>query len=102
MKNQIKHPKTGQLLTKHHLIPRIEGGKTCPSNLLRLWENKHIAWHQVFGTMQISLIIFNFDVFHYYHKRPQWFLIFGNKDPKDCKELLKRMSRIKRSLKRKR
>ena len=34
---------------KHHILPRKRGGKTCAKNIIVLDENRHSAYHLLFG-----------------------------------------------------
>lgn len=43
-----RRPNHGQP-TRHHLVPRSQGGQTTPANLLEVPEKVHQAWHYLFG-----------------------------------------------------
>jgi hypothetical protein len=36
-------------MTRHHLTNRFCGGNDAPNNILILEENRHAAWHLIFG-----------------------------------------------------
>lgn len=101
MKQKIKHPFRDTFLTRHHITAKFYGGTGHPSNILKLWEDKHRAWHQIFGLHKLPHIIDNFYLFRFYNKRPQWKLIFGNRTDFACMSLLRRVLRMKNSLKKK-
>ena len=42
--------------SKHHRRPRSRGGKDDASNISRVAENKHRAWHLLFGNMEAEAI----------------------------------------------
>ena len=98
MKNHIYHPKTSEMLTRHHIVNRIRGGKTRPDNILMLWEHKHHCWHQVFGNHSIREVINYWERFRFYRERPHWKVIFHDLKPDQAKKLLQRVMRIKRKL----
>ena len=54
MKRKLKHYK-GR--TRHHLIPKIRGGKNGDDNLLLLYAEKHEHWHKIFGNRTLEEII---------------------------------------------
>jgi len=102
MKTKPCHPHPfdkDNYLTKHHIIPRRNGGQSVPQNILRLWFKRHMAWHQIFGLFTINAIIQNWHLFRFYHQRPQWREVFGNKTPDECLALLKRVHKMKKMLK---
>jgi 5-methylcytosine-specific restriction endonuclease McrA len=41
-------------LTRHHIIPRSRGGGNAKTNLFLLWNNRHEAWHTLFGNSTID------------------------------------------------
>jgi len=44
-------------MTTHHLTPRCRGGNDSPSNISRLDEKKHQAWHILFGIKTLEEVI---------------------------------------------
>lgn len=42
---------------RHHLRPRSRGGNNSPSNILRFDENRHEAWHLIFGNKTLDEVI---------------------------------------------
>lgn len=42
---------------KHHLRPGSRGGQTIESNLIRMDENRHNAWHLLFNNLTLTEII---------------------------------------------
>lgn len=54
-KNHYRIPKREvRKITIHHLTPRCRGGNDLPSNISRLDEKKHQAWHILFGVMTLE------------------------------------------------
>lgn len=100
-----KHPTRKTYLSKHHLLPKQRGGHLSPCNTLRLWRDKHDAWHYVFGQLNLDEIIHA--LFARYRtviktsKTKQWKFLFKGKSIKKVIALLKRIRKIKRSLKKK-
>ena len=45
------------IATRHHLVPRSQGGKTTPANLLEIPEKVHQSWHHLFGNMTPEQVI---------------------------------------------
>jgi len=41
-------------LTKHHIVNKCNGGQTTPENILLLFEEKHRAWHSIFGNADLN------------------------------------------------
>ena len=41
-------------LTRHHLTNRCMGGTNHPCNLVRVWWNKHQAWHTLFKNLSLE------------------------------------------------
>lgn len=98
-KPKTPHPFRYTYLTRHHILPRERQGTSQPHNILRLWADKHHAWHQIFNSRTIYEILQRFDLYRFYIKRPQWKMIFGDKSMDECRALLYRVARIKRTLK---
>lgn len=99
----IRHPFRKTHLTKHHLHAKQRGGDLSPCNTLRLWRDKHDAWHFVFGNLNLSEIIHNLYARHSIliktsHTK-QWKFLFKDKPIKKVIALLKRVRKFKRSLK---
>jgi len=44
-------------LSRHHLCPKSRGGKDNQENIFILWNQKHEAWHILFGNRTIPEII---------------------------------------------
>ena len=102
MKNKPKvlHPfKKGVFLTRHHIVNRSKHGTSVPSNILKIWSDRHVAFHEIFSSHTINRIIDNFYLFRFYRKRPQWKLLFGDKTDDEIIKVLKRLSRMKKSIK---
>ena len=94
-----RHPFRNTRLSYHHLTARFKGGTDEPSNVIRIWADRHEALHQVFGLASLESIIDNFYLYRFYNKRPQWRLIFGYKSDFACLHLLRRLLKIKNNLK---
>lgn len=45
----MKKWKRGKRMVKHHITNRVNKGKSIPSNLILLDENREKAWHFLFG-----------------------------------------------------
>jgi hypothetical protein len=99
MSQVIMHPFRDTFLSKHHIINRFRGGTSKPSNILKLWRDKHYCWHTIFHNYSIREIVINWERFRFYRERPQWKMIFHNLNPDEAKKLLQRVARIKRKLK---
>lgn len=99
----LNHPFRDTYLSKHHILAKQRGGHLCPSNTLRLWRDKHDSWHYNFGMLTINEIIdalYKRNHILIVHSRSKhWKFMFGNKSFRQIIELLKRIRRIKRSLK---
>jgi hypothetical protein len=52
MKN--KEWKRGKRFVQHHIVNRCRKGKSEPSNLIRLDEQREKAWHFLFGNMDFE------------------------------------------------
>ena len=94
----VNHPFRDTFLTKHHIRPKIRGGILSPDNTLKIWYDKHQAYHRLFGTLVLDEIIswLKRDV---YYSVQDWTIVFGSKTPVEAVSLLIRVRRIKRSLK---
>lgn len=58
MKNkQRKEWNRAGKFNRHHLKPRSRGGQDLPSNLIRMDENRHGAWHLLFQNRTLSEVI---------------------------------------------
>lgn len=97
---RVQHPKRNTTLTRHHILAKSRGGKSSPSNLLKLWADRHAAWHNCFGHRTIGEILFNFHLCYSLRNPVKWKLVFGNKSYDDCMALLLRVSLFKHNLKR--
>lgn len=57
-KDRKKNPKSfNRLMSRHHLTPKSRGGSWSMDNILKLWRDRHDAWHLLFGNMTLSEII---------------------------------------------
>jgi hypothetical protein len=44
-----------RFFTKHHLTPKVRGGKDRDDNIIMLeWERHHQAWHFLFGVLTLE------------------------------------------------
>jgi len=43
--------------TSHHIIPKSRGGKIHSENQFVMWNDRHEAWHLLFGEMTLDEII---------------------------------------------
>lgn len=92
----IQHPFRDTFLSKHHIINKIRGGKTRPNNILMLWRDKHSAFHFLFSDLSLSQILQRWNFYEKYVNTYQWKLVFNSKDFNYCKDVLKRVNRIKK------
>lgn len=101
---ETKHPfKSNVTLRKHHLIPKIRKGIGSPSNLLNLWDYKHLNWHLLFRERTLNEIIFEIDKLYVeYRATKEWFSLFKYKELWEVNLLLCRVRSIKRTLKKRR
>lgn len=92
-------------LTKHHILAKKRGGTLAPYNTLRLWRDKHDAWHSVFGSLNLDEIInglyCQYRTLMRTSQTKQWQFLFKGKTIPEVIALLKRTRKIKRSLKKK-
>lgn len=98
---KIKHPFRDTELTRHHIVNKIRGGKSKPSNLLNLWRDRHTAFHHLFHNYSIPEIINHWQMYKDCTEKWEWKLLFHNLTFEECKKLLQRVNRIKRKLPRK-
>jgi len=49
--------KTKKKKNLHHLTPRSRGGKSTKRNLLDIYIERHIAWHQLFRNRTLKEVI---------------------------------------------
>lgn len=91
--------KKGELLTKHHLFVMAKnGGIKSPDNLLKLWDYKHLCWHQIFAQAGLDYILQHWNAYRFYTQKPQWKVVFKNLEFYECKQLLQRVRSIKKKL----
>lgn len=43
--------RNGRKMTKHHVIPRSRDGKELESNVVKIPDRYHVAWHIFFGNL---------------------------------------------------
>ena len=98
MKTRTLHPHRDTFLTKHHLLPKSRKLKhfSRPHNLLNIWWDRHMVWHQIFLNYTIHEIIQNWYKFKSHFNTKKWKILFHNLDFEDSKKLLIRLVRIKR------
>lgn len=92
------HKKTGQHLSRHHLIPRIRGGTNSKKNLLLLWRDKHNLWHNIFSVSTLDEIIFLLKKGRYANlvcKNFYWRIMWKEKTPEDVRQVMLRIKRFK-------
>ena len=92
----IKHPNRDTFLSKHHIVNKIKGGKTKPRNIIMLWRDKHTVFHIIFQSYSLKEILNKWNSFDKYFETHLWKLVFNNNDPDYCKDVIKRIIRIKR------
>lgn len=97
--NLIWHRSRDTYMSKHHLVPKCLGGSKKSHNLLRLWRDKHDAWHRIFENQTISEII---PVLIHGRKNigkwvgtSHWKLLFGDKNLIEVYLLLTKLQQIK-------
>jgi hypothetical protein len=112
MKHQHKkanklHPFRDTFMTVHHLRAKTRGGVKKPNNSLRIWRDKHTAWHILFHNDTLDEIIskmsMNLYKFTRYiledDKRYQAYrLLWRNQPLVHVLQILKRLRRIKKNL----
>lgn len=100
-----KHPTRKTYLTKHHMIPKQRGGHLAPWNTLRIWRDKHDCWHFCFGQLTLDEIIDKLfarnKIIMQTSRTKYWKFMFKDKSVRKVIALLKRIRKIKRSLKKK-
>jgi hypothetical protein len=69
-----------------------------PKNMLKLWRDKHNAWHRVYNNLTIDEVIL---CIHNIKPTDDWFVIWKFKSNAEIIAILQRVMRIKRQLKRK-
>lgn len=99
----VSNPKDdNDFMTQHHLIPRVLGGETCDSNLMRLWYSKHRVWHKLFKNRSLQQVIlllsFNTHEAHRLYELPCWKSLFKDKTVYQVIDVLNRLHQRKRSL----
>lgn len=100
-KKPIYHPFRDTFLTIHHLKPKVRlfSHTYSPQNKLMLWRDKHNIWHIFFKVLTLQEIINQWNSFERYYNTSEWKLLFHNLSFKEAKNLLKRVARIKRNIK---
>ena len=96
-----RHPFRKTRLSYHHLTCKFRGGTDEPWNVVKLWADKHEAWHKIFGLASLETAIDNFYLYRFNSITPQWKLIFGHKTDFACIKLLRRLQQFKNNLKQK-
>lgn len=100
--NLIWHHSRDTYMSKHHLVPKSKGGCKREHNLLRLWRDKHDAWHNLFSNHVLSdileiLLHGKYNIGKHIGSK-NWVLLFGNKNIVEVYALLKRVQRMKNRL----
>jgi len=57
MSNAVTVNKKKEKQQRHHLKPKSRGGGNSARNIILLWNDKHDAWHTLFGTLTLREII---------------------------------------------
>jgi len=91
-------------MTTHHIYPKVRCSShkkmNCPSNKLRLWRDKHSAFHNIFFNHSFDEIVYDMHRYWYKHREtPQWKLLFKNLPLLEVVRLIERTIAIKASLK---
>lgn len=104
----MMHPKRNTFMTVHHLTCKSRGGTRKPSNSLRIWRDKHTAWHLLFHNHTLDEIIAKLNQHPckflesvlYNPKRYQaYVLLWRNQPVEHIVNVLKRVRRFKKKLK---
>jgi len=96
----IQHPKRATHLSRHHILSRNRKGKSVPSNCLKLWRDRHTAFHFLFGNQTLDEIMYTMSFYYGRHRHSkEWKLLFRNLSLLEVVRLIERTSKIKHSLK---
>lgn len=96
-----RHPFRNTFIVKHMILPRERGGILQPHNILKMWEDRHRAWHRAFKDRTIPEIILDLPIYSRYNNMgPDWKEVFGGKTRDQAIEFLERIYLIKSALKR--
>lgn len=107
-KTSTMHPRRNTFMTVHHLVAKTRNGTRKPSNCLRLWRDRHTAYHLLFNNDTLDEIIskltqhpckFTEYVITNKKRYQAYELLFRNKHVSEIIEILKRVRRIKKKLK---
>lgn len=101
MKTRTLHPRRDTFLTKHHLLPKCRKLRhsSRSRNILNIWWDRHVVWHNIFLNYTIHEIIQNWQNFRIHFKTEKWKTLFHNLSFDDSRKLLIRLVRIKRKQK---
>lgn len=100
----ISHPHRNTFLTTHHILPKVRCSSpkkmNLPSNKLRLWRDRHSAFHYMFFNFTLNEIVYDMNYYWYKHKDTKhWKLLFRDLPLLQIVRLLERTIKIKSSLK---
>lgn len=102
------HPFRNTYMTVHHLKAKARGGTRKPSNSLRIWRDRHTAYHILFHNDTLDEIIsklvsnpckFTTNVLANDKRYQAYRLLWRNQPVTHIVKVLKRLSRIKKNLK---
>ena len=75
----------------HHIVNRCNGGKSCPSNLLFIKENREKSFHNLFGSMTLKDAGFKL-----IYMAKEFKILFGDMTLEEAGNLLLRTARLKK------
>jgi hypothetical protein len=94
------HPKRKTHLSRHHIISRHRGGKSTPSNCIKLFYDRHCCWHYIFGHATFTEAVADIKRYHFhYGHKSEWKMLFHELSLPEVVRLIERTSKIKHSLK---
>lgn len=96
----IKHPFRKTFMTTHHICPKARCSSlkrmNHPSNKIRLWRDKHSAYHYIFGNQTFDEIVYSMSVYyHGYSNTDAWNLLFKDMPLLQVVRLIERTIKIK-------
>lgn len=94
----IQHPFRNTFLTKHHILAKIRGGVGSKRNLIKLWRDKHNAYHIIFHNDTFREALAKLNIYYKKHKySKEWKLLFKDLTIDEIRKLLQRVIKIKKS-----
>jgi hypothetical protein len=84
-------------ITKHHILPKSRKGTNEKMNIMRLYSDKHVAWHEMFGLFTIYEILQTNILMTLYPDSRNYKVVFGDKNHWHAERVLKRYLQKKRA-----